>query len=30
VGVALAIIIYVGFTQYLGVRLPAGLLDFIL
>jgi putative tricarboxylic transport membrane protein len=30
VGVALAIVIYVGFTQYLGVRLPAGLLDFIL
>jgi putative tricarboxylic transport membrane protein len=30
VGIALAIIVYVGFTQVLGVRLPAGLLEPIL
>jgi putative tricarboxylic transport membrane protein len=30
VGAVLAIVIYIGFTQYLGVRLPAGVLDFIL
>lgn len=30
VGVALGIVVYVAFTQYLGVRLPAGLLEPIL
>lgn len=25
----LALVVYAGFTQYLGVRLPAGLLDFV-
>lgn len=30
VAVGLAVVIYIGFTQYLGVRLPAGILDFIL
>jgi putative tricarboxylic transport membrane protein len=30
VGVALAIVVYLGFTQFLGVRLPPGLLDPIL
>jgi putative tricarboxylic transport membrane protein len=30
VGVALGIVVYVSFTQLLGVRLPAGLLDPIL
>lgn len=30
VAVLLAVVIYIGFTQYLGVRLPAGILDFIL
>lgn len=30
VGVVLGIVVYVGFTQFLGVRLPAGLLDPIL
>jgi putative tricarboxylic transport membrane protein len=29
VGIVLAVVIYVGFTRFLGVRLPAGLLDFI-
>lgn len=30
IGLLLALVIYVSFTRYLGVRLPAGLLDFIL
>ena len=30
VGVGLAVVIYIGFTQYLGVRLPPGILDGIL
>jgi putative tricarboxylic transport membrane protein len=30
VGLALAVVLYVGFTSFLGVRLPAGLLDPIL
>jgi len=30
VGVVLAVVVYVGFTEFLGVRLPAGLLDAIL
>jgi len=30
VGVALGLVVYVAFTQYLGVRLPAGLLEPIL
>lgn len=30
VGVVLCIVVYIGFTQFLGVRLPAGLLDPIL
>lgn len=30
VGVVLGIVVYVAFTQFLGVRLPAGLLDPIL
>jgi putative tricarboxylic transport membrane protein len=30
VGVLLGIVVYIGFTQFLGVRLPAGLLDPIL
>jgi putative tricarboxylic transport membrane protein len=30
VGIGVAVVIYVGFTRYLGVRLPAGPLDFIL
>lgn len=30
VGVLLGIVVYIGFTQFLGVRLPAGLLDRIL
>jgi putative tricarboxylic transport membrane protein len=30
VGIALGIVVYIGFTQFLGVRLPAGLLDPIL
>lgn len=29
-GVALGIVVYIAFTQYLGVRLPAGLLEPIL
>jgi putative tricarboxylic transport membrane protein len=29
-GVVLALVLYLGFTQFLGVRLPAGLLDPIL
>lgn len=29
VGVGLAIVVYVGFTQFLGVRLPAGLLGLL-
>lgn len=29
VGFGLAIAVYVGFTQFLGVRLPAGVLDFL-
>jgi putative tricarboxylic transport membrane protein len=30
VGTVLGIVVYIGFTQFLGVRLPAGLLDPIL
>ncbi len=30
VGVGIALVVYIGFTRFLGVRLPAGLLDFIL
>jgi putative tricarboxylic transport membrane protein len=30
IGVLLGIVVYIGFTQFLGVRLPAGLLDPIL
>ena len=30
VGVALALVVYIGFTQFLGVRLPAGPLDPVL
>jgi putative tricarboxylic transport membrane protein len=30
VGVAIGIVVYVAFTQFLGVRLPAGLLDPVL
>lgn len=30
VGIALGIVVYIAFTQYLGVRLPAGLLEPIL
>jgi putative tricarboxylic transport membrane protein len=30
VGIVLGIVVYIGFTQFLGVRLPAGLLDPIL
>ena len=30
IGVLLGIVVYVGFTQFLGVRLPAGLLDPVL
>lgn len=30
IGLLLSSVIYVGFTRFLGVRLPAGLLDFIL
>lgn len=30
VSVALAVTVYIGFTQFLGVRLPPGLLDFVL
>lgn len=30
IGVLLGVVVYVGFTQFLGVRLPAGLLDPIL
>lgn len=30
IGFAVAIVLYVGFTEYLGVRLPPGLLDLIL
>ena len=29
-GIAIAIVVYVGFTQFLGVRLPAGVLDAVL
>ena len=29
VGIGLAIVVYVGFTQFLGVRLPAGLLGLL-
>jgi putative tricarboxylic transport membrane protein len=29
IGLALSLVIYIGFTRFLGVRLPAGLLDFI-
>ena len=29
-GFAIAIVIYIGFTQFLGVRLPAGILDLAL
>jgi putative tricarboxylic transport membrane protein len=29
IGFAVAIVLYVGFTQYLGVRLPPGLLDLV-
>jgi putative tricarboxylic transport membrane protein len=30
IGLLLALFVYVSFTRFLGVRLPAGLLDFIL
>ena len=30
VGVVLGIVVYIAFTQFLGVRLPAGLLDLVL
>lgn len=30
VGVVLGVVVYIGFTQFLGVRLPAGLLDPVL
>jgi putative tricarboxylic transport membrane protein len=30
VGVVLGIVVYIAFTQFLGVRLPAGLLDPVL
>jgi putative tricarboxylic transport membrane protein len=29
-GVALAVLVYIGFTEFLGVRLPAGLLGLVL
>ena len=29
-GVVLAVVLYVGFTEYLGIRLPAGLLGLVL
>lgn len=29
-GFAIGIVVYVGFTQFLGVRLPAGILDLVL
>lgn len=30
VGVVLGLVVYIGFTQFLGVRLPAGLLESVL
>lgn len=30
VGIALGLVVYIAFTRYLGVRLPAGLLDAVL
>ncbi|HXF60377.1 MAG TPA: tripartite tricarboxylate transporter TctB family protein [Caldilineaceae bacterium] len=30
IGLALSVVVYIGFTRFLGVRLPAGLLDFLL
>jgi putative tricarboxylic transport membrane protein len=30
IGVLLGLVIYIGFTRFLGVRLPAGILDFLL
>ena len=30
VGVGLAVVVYLGFTQFLGVRLPAGILEAVL
>jgi putative tricarboxylic transport membrane protein len=30
VGFGLAIVVYIGFTQFLGVRLPAGILELVL
>lgn len=30
IGVGIALVVYIGFTRFLGVRLPAGLLGFIL
>lgn len=30
IGILLALVIYLSFTRFLGVRLPAGILDFIL
>jgi putative tricarboxylic transport membrane protein len=30
IAVVLAIVVYFGFTEFLGVRLPAGVLDFVL
>jgi putative tricarboxylic transport membrane protein len=30
IGVVLGVVVYIGFTQFLGVRLPAGLLDPVL
>ncbi|MDQ4035439.1 MAG: tripartite tricarboxylate transporter TctB family protein [Chloroflexota bacterium] len=29
VGVGLALVVYIGFTEFLGVRLPAGILDLV-
>ena len=29
-GIVIAVVVYVGFTQFLGVRLPAGILDAVL
>jgi putative tricarboxylic transport membrane protein len=30
VGVGLAVAVYIGFTEFLGVRLPAGILGLVL
>jgi putative tricarboxylic transport membrane protein len=29
IGLLLAVVVYVSFTRFLGVRLPAGILDFM-